>query len=819
MEFATSETPEWFLPTITSILEQKLETPKMTDLKFVLSEEAANHNMQLLSRYENSINKFMMANPGSIISPGSEFRPANILEPLLMHHHNWPTIKKILQNGSDWPLYQITNEDRIDKNNEFITRGNHKSAKKYKSEYIKIILSEVNQGWMIPLPLTYINSLHHGELAPVGIDNKVWSELPDGSRKIKFRLTHDQSFEKMKGTSVNSRVITENLNTLVYGGCLTRLINYIVDLRYRHPGIAILGGKSDFKAAYRRVTLHGDIAEKCAIMLDNFSLPSTRLTFGGSPCPYHFCLFSEMTADLANDLLHCPSWDPRLLFSPHADKLPEPVIDSEEEFASAKSLDIMIPPDDMGKIDIFIDDGLAITIDKNDNKFRAVQSLLLAMHILCRPVDHNDPIPREDCLSLSKLAEEGQLAEKFTILGWNINTRTLTISLPDKKFKTWSKDLEQIINKRKVSFSMLESTLGRLNHAATACPIMRYFLGRIRSILTAWDVAKKTKKVERYLSSQVLEDIKLWREDFLPKIHEGLSLNLIAFRRPSFLCWSDACPEGLGGFDHLGYAWRMAIPFEFRKAVAMKNNCLEFIATLITVWQAILMKRATREDCFLSQGDNTSAVGWLHKANIDPDKNLPLFLATRKFAQVLLHSNTCLYSQHIPGISNVVADSLSRKFELNDEDLTYFVHSSPHYQGLPSLKICPVHPEIASWMTYWLQKNKEMMESHRIQKTKKQESGNVGQNTQFRWDSTKTYGCPTSYLNNESTSWEPLPPPLDADSFLDLTKRNWLQKQSKRPWQNWVRSLGQTWGTTPHMEQDLTRCIHYLPVSSEECEI
>jgi len=398
MEFATSETPEWFLPTITSILEQKLETPKMTDLKFVLSEEAANHNMQLLSRYENSINKFMMANPGSIISPGSEFRPANILEPLLMHHHNWPTIKKILQNGSDWPLYQITNEDRIDKNNEFITRGNHKSAKKYKSEYIKIILSEVNQGWMIPLPLTYINSLHHGELAPVGIDNKVWSELPDGSRKIKFRLTHDQSFEKMKGTSVNSRVITENLNTLVYGGCLTRLINYIVDLRYRHPGIAILGGKSDFKAAYRRVTLHGDIAEKCAIMLDNFSLPSTRLTFGGSPCPYHFCLFSEI--------------------------------------------------------------GLAITIDKNDNKFRAVQSLLLAMHILCRPVDHNDPIPREDCLSLSKLAEEGQLAEKFTILGWNINTRTLTISLPDKKFKTWSKDLEQIINKRKVSFSMLESTLG-----------------------------------------------------------------------------------------------------------------------------------------------------------------------------------------------------------------------------------------------------------------------------------------------------------------------------------------------------------------------
>jgi hypothetical protein len=231
-------------------------------------------------------------------------------------------------------------------------------------------------------------------------------------------------------------------------------------------------------------------------------------------------------------------------------------------------------------------------------------------------VDHNEPISREDCLSLSKLAEEGHLVEKFTILSWNINTRTLTIALPDKKFKTWSKDLEHIINKRKVSFSMLESMLGRLNHAATACPIMRYFMGRIWSTLTSWDVSKKTKKVEKYLSSQVLEDIKLWKEDFLPKIHKGLSLNLIAFRRPLFLCWSDACPEGLGGFDYLGYAWRMAIPLEFRKAVATKNNCLEFIATLITVWQAILMKRATREDCFLSQGDNTSAVGGYTKRTL-----------------------------------------------------------------------------------------------------------------------------------------------------------------------------------------------------------
>jgi hypothetical protein len=53
---------------------------------------------------------------------------------------------------------------------------------------------------MFPLPLSYISSLTFGELALVGIDDTQWSELPDGTRKTKFRLTHDQSFEASVGS-------------------------------------------------------------------------------------------------------------------------------------------------------------------------------------------------------------------------------------------------------------------------------------------------------------------------------------------------------------------------------------------------------------------------------------------------------------------------------------------------------------------------------------------------------------------------------------------------------------------------------------------
>ncbi len=235
---------------------------------------------------------------------------------------------------------------------------------------------------MIPLPIHYINKLNHRELAPIGIDDKVWVELPDGSWKTKFRLTHDQSFEVSLGLSVNKRTDRNKLHPLFYGGCLSRLVHYIISLCLHFPDVPILGGKSDFKAANRRVSTHGDTAAKCSIIYKGFALPSLRLTFGGSPCPNEFCLFSEICTDLANDLFHCQDWDPSILYSPHANKIADPLLQPDEiAFKQAKSLDVSIPLDSWGKVDDFIDDGIVIIPDINQNKNRAIQAMLLAIHV------------------------------------------------------------------------------------------------------------------------------------------------------------------------------------------------------------------------------------------------------------------------------------------------------------------------------------------------------------------------------------------------------------------------------------------------------
>jgi hypothetical protein len=356
-------------------------------------------------------------------------------------------------------------------------------------------------------------------------------------------------------------------------------------------------------------------------MFKNMGLTSLRLTFGGSPCPNEFCIASELCSDLANDILHCQEWDPKVISSPHADKLQDPILlDQQIPFVQAKDLDVDIPNDNWGRVDNFIDDGIVIVPDLKDNRNRAIQAMLLAIHILFRPGDKNEKILREDCLSLGKLAEEGFLSETPTILGWVINTRLLTMSLPYKKFKYWNQDLIEVIKTRKISFKDLEKILGRLNHAAMGCPLMRYFLSRLRKVLLLWQNSNSTKKVKRYLSSQVIEDLKLWQRIFLPKIYRGISLNLISYRRPLVISWADACPKGMGGYDLLGNAWQYKLSEDDRIACTYQNNSLEFVAVLISVWVSIANNTAKSETCFLALSDNSSAMGWLHKASIDDTK-------------------------------------------------------------------------------------------------------------------------------------------------------------------------------------------------------
>lgn len=84
-----------------------------------------------------------------------------------MHDTNWIPLVTMLTKGSTWPLTPIEDSERKQKNKIFIARGNHKSANTYLHVLKDILEKEVKQGWMIPIPLKYINKIPDSELAPL----------------------------------------------------------------------------------------------------------------------------------------------------------------------------------------------------------------------------------------------------------------------------------------------------------------------------------------------------------------------------------------------------------------------------------------------------------------------------------------------------------------------------------------------------------------------------------------------------------------------------------------------------------------------------
>lgn len=151
-------------------------------------------------------------------------------------------------------------------------------------------------------------------------------------------------------------------------------------------------------------------------------------------------------------------------------------------------------------------------------------------------------------------------------------------------------------------------------------------------------------------------------------------------------------------FNYLGIAWQFEIPSEYQCQGAERfNNCYEFVATIFTIWQAIISKNSTAEECFLCLSDSASAVGWLHHSSTESSN--PPFILSR---EVMLSHHFCIYGQHIKGVSNKVVDSLSRRLDLSDEELTNYILSTHFSQVSLFIRVFFLHPEVSLWVTCWL---------------------------------------------------------------------------------------------------------------------
>jgi hypothetical protein len=91
------------------------------------------------------------------------------------------------------------------------------------------------------------------------------------------------------------------------------------------------------------------------------------------------------------------------------------------------------------------------------------------------------------------------------------------------------------------------------------------------------------------INYKCLKDLEMFLV-FLKIANDGIGLNSIVFRRPTYIYRSDSCPAGLGGYSNKGWAWRWYLPKNL--LFPASNNLLKkHLAAIISPWVFILAGR------------------------------------------------------------------------------------------------------------------------------------------------------------------------------------------------------------------------------------
>ena len=709
--------------------------------KFENTPEAEDFNSTILSHYNYDINRAIRAKSNTILHPGSEFRPIRDLQPLLKFHIDWPKLEPILSEGVRYSFANDLIYKTSTKRDDLLSalkKGNNNSANEpsAKNSIINNYSKEVAQAWMIPFRQESILKIMGASVIPIGIA-KQWTMNSEGERIRKLRTTHDLSRPWKSGNSVNNMIDKDLMDPCLFGFCLSRLLHGIHAMRHRHPKIPIFISKIDLDSAFRRIHVFLQHALLSFTIVKSITYFLGRLPFGAADAPSKHDTPSNIAVDLSQALIDDPTWDPEQVNSPQASKIP-PIkrLDATSTYGNAFPLAVTIPNRDCFT-DGYIDDLMSIALDTIDATSRARHAIALSIHTIFRPININDPLPRNDVLSERKLLAESRLEEIKTVLGWVINTRSFRISLPNVKAQRWTLDINDVLNKiqtkQPIKTKEWQSLLGKLNNAAYIFREGRFFLSRLRYELHLSEL--KGMKGQSFGSKRVSLDLELWNT-MIKILHEkGRSINHSTITYPHLFSKSDASCDGLGGYTCFGIGWRFIIPYLFRRIIHI--NILEFLAITVTTWLSIyyLDIKEGNGIKILGQSDNTSTLGWL-KAQTRYDKNNHISSVLReyigrKLAHILIESDVSLFSQHIKGSSNDVADALSRSPNASNDLILNKIQANWKHQLPPNgLHIIELPQPIFSFIQSVLEKQILMMGLPKEEQKKFKEVLKNGQRSQ-----------------------------------------------------------------------------------------
>ena len=657
-------------------------------------------------------------------------------------------------------------------------RGSHQSCKHYSDFLQQEFLDMIQKSQWVLLPFDVAADLPNATLSPPGV-------VPQRDRRPRWIC--DYSFSGINADTLPLAPV----ESMQYGQALHRFLRELLLADPRHGTVYLL--KLDISDGFHRINLSpADIPRLGVIFPTVENLPPLValplvLPMGWKNSPPVFCAATETAADVAAQLHLSHHALPQHPLEPHAaamDELPKPPPPPASTSHTAptspaspspvpaptpiahpnpppspqphpiyvpvpKTRDPSLPTQSQpaGYIDVFVDDFLALCQPANATSVR--RALLHAVDSVFRPTDYWDDLARREPVSLKKL-RQGDVSWTTckTVLGWLVNTVSMTIQLPEHRQQRLAEILSSIPStQRRISKKKWHKVLGELRSMAIALPGAR---GLFSSLQLALSHSSSTRVALNKGVHAALADFQWLLTDISSRPTRIAELIPLL---PSALGYHDASGKGCGGAwfptpdvasrhpkpSHTPLVWRHEWPLHIQQALITSSNPhgtisisdLELAGGLIHL-DILAQHLDIRERTVLSHTDNLPALFWQRKGSCTTDA--PPAHLLRLFA---IHQRVHRYvprHDYEPGITNPLADDASRLFHLTNN--LFLSHFNTHYpQSLPWQLATP-SSQILSAATSALQRKTSTVESLLDAPPPVMHNGTNGSNSQLTWAST-----------------------------------------------------------------------------------
>jgi len=263
--------PEW-TQRVALVGRTPCPIPASPLFSFSTEEESVRHNTEFLEIRGWDLASALHEHKGTTVDHGSEFRPVDQLLSIVGGHPNFTFLKGIFEDGFHYHLtHKLSEAERTEEYDAQYDRGNHQSAILDIEQVVKLLGTDVRQGFALPINADEVHKLLGVHLQPGGIVSQ-HSINSDGSRKLKKRFTHDLSFSlTLDAASINDRIDMTQYPDMVYGWCFPRLLHYLAALRHRNPGVKIFISKYDYSDAYKRISQDAETAAATVIRVNGIA--------------------------------------------------------------------------------------------------------------------------------------------------------------------------------------------------------------------------------------------------------------------------------------------------------------------------------------------------------------------------------------------------------------------------------------------------------------------------------------------------------------------------------------------------------------------